>query len=174
MLHTCKYQILFRGRDAFSCLFMTTFISTQKRREGLGTFIQYNSYTELDALAQDTKSRATTAPPSPCWISHIPRRLGHWQKLTTAWDRKQLFHHTLPIKQQCGGTVKEKDGRGQQHNQAPYKDISNRKLLALALSTVHMVPKCHPLQSLGLHIPGSKTIAYCILLRVLKEKKTSV
>lgn len=73
MLHTCKYQIFSRGTDAFSCLFTTAFICTQKRTEGLGTFIQYNSYTELNALVQDTKPRATTAPPSPCWISHIPR-----------------------------------------------------------------------------------------------------
>lgn len=65
MLHTCKYQIFSRGTDTFSCPFTTAFICTQERKERLGTLIQYNSYTELDALAHGTKSRATTAPLSP-------------------------------------------------------------------------------------------------------------
>lgn len=75
MPHTCKHQIFSRGINVFSCLFITAFICTQKRREGFGTLIQYNSYTELDALAQGTKSRSTTAPPCPCESTTF---LGDW------------------------------------------------------------------------------------------------
>ena len=140
MLHTCNYQIFSRETNAFSCPFITAFICTRKRREGLGTLIQYNGYTGLDALAQGRKVDSNRCSSLSLGINYIPRGLGHWQKVTTAWDRKQLFHHTLPIKQQPGGIVEENNGRGQQHNQAPYEDIiSNGKLSALALYCISYV-----------------------------------
>lgn len=156
MLHTCKYQIFSRGIDAFSCPFMTAFICTQERREAWHPHsVQQLSRTRCFGTRHEVESNHCSSLSR--WINHIPRGPGRWQKVTTARDRKQFFHPTLPIKQQPGGRVVENNGRGQQHNQAAYEDVlSDRKLSALVLYCISYV--------YGTKVPPATEFRVCTFL----------